>query len=256
MATKPSSLEPSPGAAPAASSLARAVDRRSFLRYTGATAVVGSLLLMGCDDDDDTPATPTETAPTLLTISNNDTGVLNYAYALEQLEAAFYTKVAADSTSAFSTAEMDRLKQIRDHEVAHREFFKSVLAGDRLKDLTPKWGTLDFGNKAAVLNIARTFEDLGVAAYNGAGKFITNAAYLTVAGKIVSVEARHAAWIRDLIVQNSFASRMSMTGMGITLPPAVLTTPGKDGFDMAMTPDQVLMAAQPFITETLTNNLR
>jgi hypothetical protein len=42
------------------------------------------------------------------------------------------------------------------------------------------------------------FEDLGVAAYNGAGKYLTSADYLTVAGKIVSVEARHAAAIRDM----------------------------------------------------------
>jgi hypothetical protein len=37
-----------------------------------------------------------------------------------------------------------------------------------------------------------------VSAYNGAGKYLTSAANLLVAGKIVSVEARHAAAIRDI----------------------------------------------------------
>lgn len=63
-----------------------AVGRRSFLRYTGAAAVVGGLLLTGCkddDDDDDTnPTTPPATTPTLFTLAKTDTGVLNYAYAL------------------------------------------------------------------------------------------------------------------------------------------------------------------------------
>ena len=53
---------------------------------------------------------------------------------------------------------------------------------------------------------ARTFEDLGVSAYNGAGQLLTVAANLLTAGKIVSVEARHAAAIRDLLVPNSFAA--------------------------------------------------
>jgi hypothetical protein len=51
---------------------------------------------------------------------------------------------------------------------------------------------------------AQTFEDTGVAAYNGAGRYLTNNAFLALAGKIVSVEARHAALIRDMNKYNSF----------------------------------------------------
>ena len=40
-------------------------------------------------------------------------------------------------------------------------------------------------------------EDLGLAAYNGAATSLT-ADTLADAARIVSVEARHAAWIRDL----------------------------------------------------------
>ena len=50
-----------------------------------------------------------------------------------------------------------------------------------------------------VLTTARTFEDLGVSAYNGAGQLLALSPFLNHAGKIVSVEARHAATIRNLL---------------------------------------------------------
>ena len=51
---------------------------------------------------------------------------------------------------------------------------------------------MDFNSRDSVLKTARTFEDLGVAAYNGAGQLLERGEYLLLAGKIVSVEARHA----------------------------------------------------------------
>ena len=59
------------------------------------------------------------------------------------------------------------------------------------------------------MTTARLLKDTTVGAYNGMGKLITNttlgASYLTVIAKIVSVEARHAAIIRELIQPDSFA---------------------------------------------------
>ena len=52
-------------------------------------------------------------------------------------------------------------------------------------------------------------EDLGVMAYNGQG-FKLTPKVLAAAGTIVSVEARHAAWIRRIIGQPS-ATRPSGT---------------------------------------------
>jgi hypothetical protein len=46
--------------------------------------------------------------------------------------------------------------------------------------------------------LPKALEDTGVAAYNGAGKLITNPLFVT-GRKIVSVEARHASAIRSLI---------------------------------------------------------
>ena len=62
---------------------------------------------------------------------------------------------------------------------------------------------MDFTSRASVLGTAKALEDTGVSAYNGAGQYIQNPDYLTVAGKIVSVEARHAAAIRDLLSPGS-----------------------------------------------------
>jgi hypothetical protein len=81
------------------------------------------------------------------------------------------------------------------------------------------------------------FEDLGVGAYNGAGVRLTTDAYLVAAGKIVSVEARHAAYVRDLISNGTFASSPQVDA---------------NGLDKALTPDVVLAAAGKYIKTKIT----
>ena len=97
------------------------------------------------------------------------------------------------------------LTDIRDHEVEHRDFLKKALGDKAIPDLEVDFSAVDFTSRDSVLGTAKMFEDLGVAAYNGAGKLIENADYLLAAGTIVSVEARHAAAIRDLLNLNSVA---------------------------------------------------
>lgn len=173
------------------------LSRRSFLRYAGAgaAAVTAVIAMESCKKNHDVKR---------VDVGSGDTGILNYAYALEQLEAAFYTKVVASPYSGMSSGELSLLTDIRDHEVAHREFFKAALAGNAIKGLTPDFSSINFSDRGSVLAAAKSFEDLGVSAYNGAGAMITTPDYLVLAGKIVSVEARHAALIRDLIQFNTF----------------------------------------------------
>lgn len=85
------------------------------------------------------------------------------------------------------------LRGVRDHEVVHKDFLTAALGSARIPNLTPNFSAINFANRLSVLQTARTFEDLGVSAYNGAARYLASAAYLGVAGKIVSVEARHAA---------------------------------------------------------------
>ncbi|WP_315822624.1 ferritin-like domain-containing protein [Paraflavitalea speifideaquila] len=62
-----------------------------------------------------------------INLGSGDIGILNYAYALEQLEAAFYLQVIMTPFSGITATETALLTDIRDHEVAHREFFKKAL---------------------------------------------------------------------------------------------------------------------------------
>ena len=65
-------------------------------------------------------------------VGGGDLGVLNYAYALEQLEAAFYTQVIAHPYAGMTRYERSMLQDIKSHEVAHREFFKNALGRNRI----------------------------------------------------------------------------------------------------------------------------
>jgi hypothetical protein len=189
------------------------VHRRTFLKYAGmgsAILTVGAITSCHKDYDDDNG----------VNFGSGDTAVLNYAFALEQLEAAFYTQVIATPYSNISNVELSLLKDVRNHEIAHREFFRAALSTSAIRDLSVDFSTIDFTSRDSVLGAAKAFEDLGVSAYNGAGQYISNPAYLTLAGKIVSVEARHAAFIRDLISNGSFASDADANGLDYVKTPS------------------------------------
>jgi hypothetical protein len=209
-------------------------DRRRFLQWTGAAAATA--LIAGCDRSPTEPDTrsvltaPAANASGVEIDLRNDFGILNFAYALEQLEAAFYTRAVANLYSGVSAEEDGILRDIKRHEVAHREFFKAALGEAGIPALTVDFSAVDFGSRASVLGTARAFEDLGVGAYNGAAQFLRETDLLVVAGKIVSVEARHASVIRDLLGR-SFAP---------------------DAFDPAFTFEQVLRRAAPFIATPIT----
>ncbi len=203
---------------------ARPLSRRKFFGIMGAGIAV-MVAAASCKKQD----SGTVTNNTGVDLGSGDTGILNYAYALEQLEAAFYTQVIATPYTGISVMEKSYLTDIMYHEVAHREFFKAALSTKAIQGLEVNFSAIDFTSRDSVLGTAKAFEDLGVSAYNGAGHLITNPDYLTLAGKIVSVEARHAAWIRDIITPGSFAGTdvVDMNGLDVQRKPDdVLTIAG------------------------------
>jgi len=198
------------------------LSRRKFLGYAG--AATGLMVGLSACTKDDNPNSNDG-----VDLLSGDFGILNYAYALEQLEAAFYTKVIASPYAGITADETVRLTEIRDHEIAHREFFKNALGANAIIALEVDFSTINFTSRDSVLATAKAFEDLGVSAYNGAGKLITNPDYLVLAGKIVSVEARHAAYIRDVISNGTFADNTVIDANGLDksrTPPEVLAIAG------------------------------
>ncbi|SNR43500.1 MULTISPECIES: ferritin-like domain-containing protein [Hymenobacter] len=215
------------------------IKRRSFFMYAGATAGATALLLSGCDDDDET----TNDMPGMVNVGSSSLGVLNYAYALEQLEAGFYTALRDGSYYkglGATSAEKQILDDLYYHEVIHREFFKAALGTNAIKALEPDFSKIDFSSRTSVLGTAKAFEDLGVAAYNGAGRYIAtdNAGlnYLVIAGKIVSVEARHAALIRDLVSEGSFVD-------------SDVVTIATNGLEISKSPSEVVTVANTFLKD-------
>lgn len=131
--------------------------------------------------------------------------VLLLALTLEYLEAEYYATglatanlIPAEGTGAITT--------ISTHETAHVQFLQNALTGmggfpaKPVFDFTAK-GTFPavFSDYDYFLAVAQAFEDTGVRAYKGqAPNLAGNNAVLTAALSIHSVEARHAAHIRQM----------------------------------------------------------
>jgi rubrerythrin len=209
-------------------------SRRNFLKNAGLTTAAGvAIFAVGCKKDTEV-VVPSGTVD----LGSGDVGILNYAYALEQLEAAFYIQVLTTPYAGMSAAETAVLTDIRDHEIIHRDFFKAALGTNAIGSLEPNFSAIDFTSRDKVLGAAKLFEDTGVTAYNGAGKLIKDANYLLLAGKIVSVEARHAAAIADLM------KPMTAFFAGDD----IIDTNGLDGAKM---PSEILAAVQPYIKTSI-----
>ena len=158
--------------------------------------------------------------------SNADLEILNFALALEYLEAAFYDQ-AGKEVSGLSGEAAGYVKTFGGEEQEHVDALTATIK--ELGGKPVKAPGVDFGDAFSsidtFLQTAITFEDLGVSAYNGAAPMIQSKDLLATAGGIVQVEARHAAAIR-------FAAGE---------PPA------PEAFDPTMTTDEVLKAVQPFL---------
>jgi hypothetical protein len=124
-----------------------------------------------------------------------DVAILNFALEMEELQAALYAQALQHAGLTGELAQYARI--VGAHERAHVAFLRQTL-GSRAKPAP----AFDFGdaitNSDRFAATARTLEDLGVAALDGQAGNLTKPSLAAVA-TIVSVEARHAAWIRDLL---------------------------------------------------------
>jgi hypothetical protein len=127
-----------------------------------------------------------------------DTEILNFALLLEYIESAFFAEASVNANLSGELLEFADV--VRGHERAHVAFLRDALGNKARKQ--PK---LEFGDATrepeAFTAAAVALQDLAVAAYNGQAANLTTGA-LEAAAKIVSVEARHAGWIRAIAGKN------------------------------------------------------
>ena len=162
--------------------LQHTASRRAVL--SGASLLAGGILVGGIG------------APALGSGSRlGDAEILNFALEMEELQSALYAQALQHANL---TGELEQYARVvGGHERAHAAFLRETL-WSRAKPAP----AFDFGD--AVTNsdrfavTARALEDLGVAALDGQAASLTKLSLASVA-TIVSVEARHAAWIRDLL---------------------------------------------------------
>jgi rubrerythrin len=128
-------------------------------------------------------------------VSQPDLRALNLILMVEFTENAFYAE--ALDRNRLGGELRDYARSVAAQEKEHLDFVRSALGGRA--EAEPDF---DFGDKTgdpdAFAAAAGDLEDLAVAAYNGQGTNVSPKT-LAAAATIVSVEARHAAWIRSIV---------------------------------------------------------
>ncbi|KAK6436103.1 hypothetical protein LTR95_007703 [Oleoguttula sp. CCFEE 5521] len=168
----------------------------------------------------------------------NDFDILNYALTLEHLEDTFYRQGLAKFTlndftrAGFDAAFYNNVKSIAEHEASHVAFLTGAIeaaGGNPVLECTYAFGITTVAGFVATASV---LEGVGQSAYLGAARQIANKNYLTAAGSILTVEARHSSYLRVSLSQTPFAQSL----------------------DNPLTPNMVHTMASGFITSCPPNN--
>lgn len=170
------------------------------MKFSVAFALLGALGAMAAPAA--APAPALEARADAIT----DTQILQYALTLEHLEDYYYhTYLNQFSEADFEAAGFPnwvraRISQIAEHEAQHVELLSGAIGASAVKPCEYKFPVTDV---ASFVGLATLVENVGVSAYLGAAASIQEKAYLTVAGSILTTEARHQAWINSAVLKNS-----------------------------------------------------
>ncbi len=170
---------------------ARLPTRAQFLRRGARTAALGGLgglglgLLPGA----------AQARAAKARAAKGDLAILQFALALEYLQAAFYSE--AERVGALQGGLAEQARVVGSHERAHVAALQAQLGRAAAKRPNFNFhGVTD--SQGSFRSTAVAFEDLAVGAYKEQLPNIRADRYLAAAVSIHSVEARHAAWIRRL----------------------------------------------------------
>lgn len=141
-----------------------------------------------------------------------DADILNYALTLEHLENTFYQQALKNYTQAdFASAGYDStfytdLKQVSADEMTHVAFLTATLTKSGANPVAACTYNFGVSDVKSFVMLSSILEGVGVSAYLGAAADIMSADYLTAAGSILTVEARHSSYIRASLGESPFPS--------------------------------------------------
>ena len=123
--------------------------------------------------------------------------MLQFALGLEELQAAFYA--AALHAGKLSGEARQFAETVGSEERAHLHYVRQALGSGAGPAPAFKFGNA-LRDQSSFVAAAVSLEDTGLAAYNGQATNLSPHVLAEV-GRVMSVEARHAAWIRSLAGQ-------------------------------------------------------
>lgn len=173
-------------------------SRRKFLGYAGGIAGAG-LLIASCKKEEGN----VQPEPGAIDLGTNDTGLLNLMFVTQQMEADFYSLVVDNPFVGMTNEQKKLFVDIRDHEIAHREFLRNYLDG-KGPVVTSDFSSVNFTDAPSVLQVAELLENTVVASFNDIARLFGFGDNVAIVVKMASVEARHAATITNMISQDRY----------------------------------------------------
>jgi hypothetical protein len=227
------------------------VGRRSLLT-TAAVAAAG-IAAMGLFNP-----TPSQAVTPALTFADipgtGDVKVLNFALALEDLEADLYSQALQRFTLGgpnklginlpgmnlrFGTPDIYYTYLFGKVEAEHRDFLRTALGSAAIKPFKYNFNIQNLSRKQ-IIDLLYTAEALGTAAYLGAIPYLTTKTYLQIAGGIQGTEGRHTAVFAEILNQ--------MYSEGLPTAPLTKQFGGAvTANEVPIAPDVVLKTVSPFI---------
>jgi hypothetical protein len=183
-------------------------SRRDFLKAAALGGAVVALpsLLTSCKLGEGVNSTAGGGlgSPLVFDFAHGDSTIIQFLYCFKQLQADMYAQVAAKFTAGgYTTAEQALYTDLHNQSLVHRDTLKGVLGSSLDFTVSPLWTGTNFSDRAGVLTLAISFEDVAVGMYNGCVQRFVAASPIALALEIVTVEARHSAALRILDLPNS-----------------------------------------------------